>query len=458
MENLPENQRKGWKFWLAFWLLAAIFLFSWFVFLQIKYHKIENLKPIAEILPLKNQQKNELEVLADIYQKMGGYDSEKTFLVLFQNNLELRPGGGFIGSFGIMKIKNGKLSDLQVHDTGIFDSRVPNSETPPAPLADILGIKSWKMRDSNWSPDFATDAKEAERFYKLGQGQENFDGIISLNSNVLNSFLAIGGPVRIDGYPGEFNDQSGILSLEYQVEKGFEEQGIEKGARKDIMKDLAIVLEAKARNFSLVQQLELARKIEEHLVKKDIQLFFKDQDLQKDIENINWGGRVQKSDGDYLMVVDANLNSLKSDFCIKRKIDYNVDLSGDAPTAILNITYEHTCRAKDWMTTDYRDWLRVYAPAGSSLDEATGQNGDAQPAEELGKKVFGMKVFVPVGQTKTVTLKYKLPDLARNNPYKLLVQKQSGSGELPFSVSLRKTDKSEASAEETLTGDRNFSF
>jgi hypothetical protein len=198
--------------------------------------------------------------------------------------------------------------------------------------------------------------------------------------------------------------------------------------------------------------------MEEHLKQKDIQLFFNDENLQKEIENIGWGGQIRDFFGDYLMAVDANMLSLKSDYCIKRKMDYSVDLSTDTPQAVLNITYEHTCRAKDWMTTDYRDWLRVYAPAGSYLEEANGQTGDVQYAEELGKKVFGMRVDVPVGESKTITLKYQLSKSIKNGDYHLLVQKQSGSGEVPFSISVKKPDGSEVKARETLTGDKEFGF
>jgi hypothetical protein len=198
--------------------------------------------------------------------------------------------------------------------------------------------------------------------------------------------------------------------------------------------------------------------MEEHLKQKDIQLFFNDENLQKEIENIGWGGRVKDFDGDYLMAVDANMLSLKSDYCIKRKMDYSVDLSGETPQAVLNITYNHTCRAKDWMTTDYRDWLRVYVPKDSYLKETSGQTGDVQYSEELDKKVFGMRVDVPVGETKTITLKYNLPQSLKSKDYHLLVQKQSGSGEIPFEISVKKPDGSEFKAQEILTGDREFGF
>lgn len=467
--NIEKKTSKyTWKFWLVFWLGAAFLLFGWYVFLQVRNRNIENLKPLANILPVSSERKNELQVLADIYEKMGGWDRERTFLVLFQNDMELRPGGGFIGSFGIVKTKNGRISDLQVHDTANFDVRIPDTEIPPAPIAEAFRFKGWKMRDSNWSPDFRLNAEKAEYFYKLGEGLENFDGVVAVNTDILNSILAITGPVKINDYPGEYNDQTAILQLEYQVEKGFLEQGIAKKERKNILAELADVLIEKAHNFSISENLEFGKKIEEHLKRKDIQFFMKDEALQKEIDALNWGGRVKDSEGDYLMVVDANLNSLKSDICIKRKLDYSVDLTADQPTATLNITYQHTCRAKDWMTADYRDWLRVYAPAGAFLIESSGQEGDTVFSEELEKRVFGMKVFIPVGETKTITLKYNLPavpklgegepkNISREN-YNLLVQKQSGSGELPVEIKVKKANGDEVSAQETLTGDKEFGF
>jgi hypothetical protein len=449
-------RKYSWKIWLGFWLIATILLTSWYVFLQFKNRNIENLKPFVKIAPVGDERRSEISVLMDIYGQIGGFDQEKNILVLFQNDLELRPGGGFIGAFGVVKMKNGKIESIEVEDSGNFDKNIPNFEIPPAPLKDILGTESWKMRDSNWSPDFRVNAEKAEYFYHQGGGTENIDGVIAINTSVLNSVLEITGPVKIEGYPGEYRDENAILQLEYQVEKGYAEQGIQKAQRKNIMGELADVLSQKTQNLSISQQLALLENLETHLKQKDIQIFFKDENLQKEAENINWAGQVKEYSGDFLMAVDANLLSLKSDYCIKRKMEYSVDLSDETPQAVLNITYEHTCRAKDWMTSDYRDWLRVYVPKGAYLEEASGQTGDAQYSEELGKKVFGMLVKIPVGESKAITLKYRLPESTKNSDYHLLVQKQSGSGEVPFEISVKKPDGSEVKAQENLTGDQEF--
>ncbi|MDP1845822.1 MAG: DUF4012 domain-containing protein [Candidatus Moranbacteria bacterium] len=459
VKTLREKEgKKTWKFWLAFWFIAAILLFSWYVFLQIRNKNIQNLKSLTSFLPVGSERRNELTVLADIYDKAGGFDREQTFLILFQNDMELRPGGGFIGSFGILKAKNGKVGDIQIHDTGVFDGRVPDTEQPPYPMAEMLHIKSWQMRDSNWSPDFRVNAEKAEYFYKLGQGGENFDGVIAINTKVLNSILEITGPVKIADYPGEYNDETAILQLEYQVEKGYQEQGIMKGERKSVMKDMAKVLIEKIHNLNVSQQLELAKKIEENLKQKNIQMFFKDESLQAEAEEINWAGRVKNYKGDYLMVVDANLNSLKSDLCIKREIKYEVDLSAEKPQAELALTYDHTCRTRDWMTANYNDWLRVYIPDGSWLADSSVPQENLRFGNDLGKKVVGVPVYVEIGKKETITLKYDLPAELKNNNYSLFIQKQSGSGEVPVSISVKKADGSVSEINEVLLEDKMFSF
>ena len=457
-KSIAQKAKKSWKFWLIFWLVSAILLFAWYIFLQIRNRNIENLKPFVKALPIGSERRNELEVMTDIYSKVGGFGGENTFLLLLQNDMELRPGGGFIGAFGILKTKNGGVSDIQIHDTGNFDPRIPDTEQPPYPMGERLHISSWKLRDSNWSPDFRVNAEKAEYFYKLGQGGENFDGIIAVNTDILNSILKITGPLKINDYPGEYSDENAIFQLEYQVEKGYAEQGIAKGDRKSVMKEMANVLAEKLHGLSTAQQFELAKMIEGHLKQKDIQLFFKNEGLQAEVEDMNWGGRVKDFGGNYLMLVDANLNSLKSDYCMRRKIDYQVDLNSDQPTAAMNITYEHTCRTRDWMTTNYNDWARLYVPDGSWLSESSISQPDMRFGKDFGKKVIEFPVYVPVGNTETVTLKYNLPAEIKSNLNSLLIQKQSGSGDLPVKVTVKKADGSVSEMSDILTEDKVFNF
>jgi len=397
------------------------------------------MKPLVSLLPIGENAREELKVAADIFTKLSVLDDqERVFLVLFQNNWEIRPGGGFIGSFGILKIKNGKVSDLTIHDSGNFDGRVPTTVPAPYPMPETLRIKSLQLRDSNFSPDFITNARLAEEFYRMGQGQEKFDGIIGVNANVLISFLKVTGPVEIPGYPGTYEDENAILALEYQVEKAFEEQGITRGERKSVMNDLAKVILAKVQELDNSQKVKLLEIISEDLRKKDIQLYFTDSGIQSEVEKVNWAGKVDGNwEQDYLMVNDANFGAYKSDYYVKRSLEYWTDLSGDTPTAHLRITYEHTAKQKDWMTKDYVTYLRVYVPDGSWLVNQPASN--PKFGTEFGKKYFGFLVHVPLGQTRMVDVEYNLPKESKNSAYDLKIQKQSGINDIPVIVHI--TDK-----------------
>jgi hypothetical protein len=294
------------------------------------------------------------------------------------------------------------------------------------------------LRDSNWSPDFPENAKKAEFFYEMGEGQEKFDGIVAINTSVLNSFLKITGPVSIPGYPGIYDSENAILNLEYQVEKGYVDQGIEKGERKSIMNDFSKIVMEKVSNLNSSQKLDLAKVILEDLNNKDIQLYFKDPDLESQAKKSGWTGEI-KTDWkkDYLMIVDANLGSFKSDYYIERSFDYKIDLSREVPQANLKINYLHNGKTKDWMTKDYLTYLRVYTPKDAWLIDSKGL-GEVRFGTNFEKKSFETLVNVPLDSSKNVEFVYTLKELDVEN-YDLLIQKQSGISGLPGRVTV--TDK-----------------
>lgn len=430
---MQKNSRK----FILFWIIAGLFLAGWFCFWQVKNNKeFGTISALIDFLPIEELKKAKFKTMATfaeyLFEKNG---EEKSFMLLFQNNMELRPGGGYIGSFGILKMQDGHVLELATHDLSNFDGRIPDGIEPPYPIRETLKVDSWKLRDSNWSPDFLENAKKADEFYRMGQGQENFAGIVAINSNVLTSFLKVTGPMEIPGYPGTYSSESAVLDLEYQVEKGYVEQGIKRGERKGVMRLLGEEIQKKVFTLSVVEKIKLAEIILEDLNRKDIQLYFKDEKLEKKAQEAKWDGSVEKNwSADYLMLVDANLGAFKSDYYIKRSFKYVVDLSGDAPKANLKITYEHTAKEKDWMTKDYLTYLRVYVPQNSWL-EASKNLGEQKFGDDLNKKYFGTFVGVPLGQAKTIEFSYALPKIAIEN-YDLLIQKQSGSGEVKGEVTV----------------------
>lgn len=411
------------------------------------------LEKVAKFLPIEQDTKKEIETMDALAKEVLKSDGQtRTYLVLLQNNMELRPGGGFLGQYAIVKIKNGEVVSTFVEDANLLDQRIPSGTTPPYPFEKMMDIKNWKFRDSNFSPDFPTNIEKAKYFYRQSGGNNDFDGVVAVNADVLSHILKLTGPINVPGYPGEYTSDNAVLKLESQVEKDFEAQGISVENRKLILKKLAaIIVErlAKIRNIPRLSEFVL-----EELRNKNVMLNFKNPELQQLVNDVHWSGAVAKEwDGDYLMIVDANMGALKSDYYVRRNVSYAVDLTTQKPVATLNITYDHKATQGDWRTSDYHTYLRIYTPRGTKLLE---RHMVSYPnvGEELEKTYLGFIAHVLIGRQTKAEIKYELPENIKDN-YRLLIQKQSGVGDIPFHVSV-KSSSGEQILDTTLKKDLKF--
>ena len=377
--------------------------------------------------------------LTQLIWQTAGFEQEKNYLLLFQNNMELRPSGGFIGNIGFLKIKNGQVQYFASHDTTIYDGYGQAQTEPPAPLRKYLGLANWQSRDANWSADFPTAAQKTEELYWLVGGLEDgpaqFDGVIAINAAILPALLDYTGPLTLDKYAITFNKDNVLYDLEYEVEKGYVDRGLEAGDRKLMFKELLAVVMDKLTSKNLFKLTKLKDVLISQLNQKNIQVYFKDESLQQEVSKRGWAGQVyQETSSDYLMLVEANLDARKSNYYVKRSLDYTVDLDKEKPLVNLKISYEHQGHYNDWFNHDYLCYLRVYVPQDSWLLGAKGFEDDSSFETDLNKKVFGHWLVVPTNSGKSVELTYELPAEFKDKPYQLLVQKQSGVDQIPIKV------------------------
>jgi hypothetical protein len=415
---------------------------------------------VSKFLPLEADTKKELEAvkhLADVLLSKDGV--QRTYLVLLQNNYELRPGGGFLGQYAIVKVKDGAVLSTFVEDANLLDQRITVKITPPYPLTRKLQLKRWKMRDSNFSPDFPTNAQKAEYFYRLAGGGQKFDGVIAINANVFDHALAITGPVTPAGYSTTFKAEDGALKLEEVVEKAYLGDDVAaelKQNRKAIMKVLAVEMVKRLTTVdNIPKMIEFAHR---ELGEKNIMLYFKDTALQNIVAGVKWDGTVNTDwTNDYLMLVDANLGALKSDYFIDRRVNYEVDFTGEKPTATLTHTYKHRATYGDWRTSDYHTYLRAYVPKGAKLLE---RQLVSYPLTDEGfnKTYFGVFVDAVMNHETPGMIKYELPDAIKEEGYQLMLQKQSGVGTTPVTITIKRKNGTVITQSVELKKDLVLSF
>ncbi|MEF3692324.1 MAG: DUF4012 domain-containing protein [Candidatus Moraniibacteriota bacterium] len=410
-------------------------------------------KTVIKLLPVKADTKKEVEVIDALAQKLTQKDgTERRFLLLLQNNMELRPGGGFLGQYAVMKIKDGAVTGLTFEDANLLDQRIKAKVPTPYPFEKMMSLKKWKFRDSNFSPDFPTNVEKAKYFYRLSGGNNNFDGVVAVNATTFQRAFELTGPITINGV--ELNSENAVLKLEELVEKKYLlNPDIDTQNRKAMMKTLAAQMTDKLIELNNIPKLSSF--VLEELRNKDVMLNFNDQELQQKVAEVHWDGSVNTEwGGDYFMMVDANMGALKSDYYIKRSIEYNVDLTGEKPIAEVFLPYQHTATYGDWRTSDYHSYLRVYAPKGAKLLEREMVSYPLEN-EEFNKSYFGFVLHVLINRGTNVRLKYELPESVREGNYKLLIQKQSGVGEVPVKIKV-KTAEGEFTKEDVLIKDLKF--
>ena len=416
---------------------------------------------VSKFLPISQDEKKELDVINTIIGAITKNDNvEKTFLIMLQNNAELRPGGGFLGQYAIVKIKNGQVTSTFVEDANLLDQRITAKIPAPFPFAKMMQIRNWKFRDSNFSPDFPTNVEKAKYFLKLaGRSATGLDGVIAVNSQVFDDVIGLTGPITVPGYSGEYNSENASRKLEEQVEKAYiMNPEIDTQNRKAILKTMAPLILEKL--FTLGNIPKIADLLHTEMKDRNVMMNFTDPTLQQAVASVNWDGTVQKDwKGDFLMETDANMGALKSDYYIKREMSYDVDLTQPNPIVTLNIKYNHTATAGDWRTSDYHAYVRIYAPQGSTFLDSH-MVSHLNTNDEFGKTYFGFKLDVLIGHETDATIRYQLPASFSGMSiadYKLFIQKQSGIKDVPVAVHV-KTNDGEFTENQTLMNDLNFSY
>lgn len=411
-----------------------------------RYEALESFIPIEKI-NFVQELIDDIVPLAQPLAIASGYPEERTYLILLQNNSELRPTGGFIGTYGIMKVKDGSIVSIETDDIYNLDKNMATNIEPPAPIKKYMRRDEWLLRDANWDPDFAITGKRVIDFYNLEGGQEKIDGVIAITPIFIEFLLDLVGPVYVEGV--EFKTEDFVKTLEYEVEMNYYKQGAV-GNRKDIIGVLTKALIEKLFDVPKERWADLGGAIEDGLRQKQILVYYVNPGMQEVFSAANWTGEMKDYYGDFIMLVDANLAALKTDLVMQKDLSYTVyqDQNNNL-IAKLNAKYTNTGDFS-WWSTRYRTYTRLYAPQGSRLIRASGMmandkiqgggEGRVDIYNEHGKTVFGAFISIEPKQTGELVFEYQLPDYIKElyyrNLYNLYIQKQPGTYANPISISL----------------------
>lgn len=138
---------------------------------------------------------------ARIIPRMMGTDRPRFYLMVLQNNAELRSGGGFPGALSLVRMKDGKVDIVEQADMAdLSRSLVPVVELTAeerqifGPVLGILGI------NATLTPDFARSAEIIRAHWERAKGGR-LDGMFFVDPVAVSYLLRGTGPVNVPRYP-----------------------------------------------------------------------------------------------------------------------------------------------------------------------------------------------------------------------------------------------------------------
>lgn len=374
-----------------------------------------------------------LQTTPSIIEALGG-KSLKRYLIVFENSSELRATGGFIGSFALLDVDQGRVKNLEIAKGGSYDlqGQLDTHTEPPRPL--YLVNNRWEFQDANWFPDFPTSARNLLWFYEHSGGP-TVDGVIAINDQFVTRLLRVVGDIRIGS--GTTITADNFIAI--TATRVAQERTAHSKTPKAILAELGPLLLRRLTDSDLRTKLHVAAATNDALLSREIMMYSTDEVLEDTFTQFGWDGGLKQTNGDYLHVNISNIGGGKSDTDLTGRIEHQAWIQPDG--SVINTV--NIIRTHDGATSEASNisYVRLYVPKGSEIIEAAGftfpaesdfhaprtytkkhpnlqavekeigyhQASGTRISEEFGKTAFGNWVITRPHQTSVARVTYRLP-------------------------------------------------
>ena len=404
----------------------------------------------------------------DFWPDIFGFKGTRNYLILFQNNMELRPGGGFIGSYAILTLNKGKIYSFKIYDVYDADGQLKGHVEPPYPIRRYLPSVHWYLRDSNFNVDFSKGAVASAIFLNSEMGQA-VDGVIGVDLSFVKNVLSVVGPVTVNDY-----NQTVTADNFFQLAQTHAEDNFFPGStqKKDFLTAFYNSLQAKVSDPKKLPYLDFTQMLASSINQKHILFAFNNTNEQAVFSVNGWSSSLvqdttntDNSINDFIGINEANLGGNKINYYISRSISQSAEIKSDGSiNQAITLTFKNSAPDNLAAKGIYKNYLRFILPQGTSLSsiQINGQDQKIVPAitdptiyEQKGfvpptglevekedqekKTIYGFLVEINVGQLITIKANYVLAqkiDVSQPSiAYNLKVFKQPGVDFLPYDFS-----------------------
>lgn len=273
-------------------------------------------------------------------------DNKQTWVFVFQNSNELRATGGFPGSYGLLELTDGKLSNLVIEDIYDADGQFQGYVTPPAGIKEYTsGSRGLRLPDANWWPDFPTSARTMLQFFAFGEKQD-ISGVVMVNLETAKALLKVTGPLYLPDYNTAVSENNIDEVLRAERDTFF--PGSKQ--KKHILDQTISQLKNKLSQLHPDEQYELGLLLLDQLKRKEIQLYSNKPEVQELLTAYGVSGAVGAEvfrhsaevqlcscEPVMVMLVESNVGINK----VNKYVQRSVELSFESSYATVSATFRN---------------------------------------------------------------------------------------------------------------------
>ena len=404
-----------------------------------------------------------------------GYDQPRSYLLIGQNQDEIRATGGFIGIATRVTIDQGQLGELVYHYSPTVDQEPYDiNPKPPEPLYWHLWMGRLLFRDSNWNPHFPSSAAKIAELYRLGTGVQ-VNGVITASKLLAHDLVDLFGDIEVPEIEGPLTREMAVDYTEgFQTYPCLPRHALTQPgySRQCFDEDLFFALRDRLTSEIRPEfRRSLVDLVKGNLKSKNILVHLFPPVDDTLLWEMGWNGAIRSVDHDVLMIVDSSLPG-HSNAKVNRSWEYSVSLNtSELFGARLRLRYDNleepksgeVCRQYEWETYHcYWNYFRAYvSPLATDLQVpriplhegalkliwgysdlgsvSVVSNADTGPSRLT---EVGGYISVEPGSLMTVPIRYKLPpEILRSTSqdtyeYRLLIHKQPGMDQDSVSLSV----------------------
>lgn len=343
----------------------------------------EDFIKVKENFPILINSLNKLDLFFEVVLDILGDKMPQRYLLIFQNNHELRPTGGFMGSMALVDVKNGELVNVEVPEGGSYDLQAGFHENIIAPKQFWSINPNLNFWDTNLFLHFPSSAELMLKYYEKSGGP-TVDGLIAINSNVMVEFLKIIGPIYLEDRNLEINSDNFMIEVQKIVE--ITDRGDKPKAIIGELFSQVLDIIFKDKSLDYLSALDI---FNNSVTSKDIQMYFTNSALQGRADAYGWSGAMIDTSKDYLAIVNTNIGGSKTDEFIEQDIIHDVEFLSNG-RIIDTVKIKRTYIPKEgnfFSEYENRNYLSIYVPQGSKLLESS--NFEKEPEDEYMRPVSG---------------------------------------------------------------------